>query len=347
MSPLAALYGAAARLRRTWYARDPRRSRRLQRPVISVGNLRVGGSGKTPVVAAIARMLLEAGERPAILSRGYGRRSSDPVLIVSDGTRVLATVDASGDEPQTLARALPGVRVVVAPTRFEAGAVAEGEMGATVHILDDGFQHVQLARDIDLLMLSPDDLSDAVLPAGRLREPLATAAVADALLVPATTDDAARVRAGIPAAPIAFGVATHLGGLRTVTGHAAVTAPAGKVVAVAGIARPERFVGSLRDAGIDVATTLLFKDHHWYGAEDLAGIARAVQQHGAEAVVTTEKDAARLAPLLVAGGLAADESQASSWLYLPLTVSFAPEDAFRAWLLDRLAAARSRNHEAA
>lgn len=350
MSPLATIYGAAARLRRSWYARDPRRARRLSRPVISVGNLRVGGSGKTPVVAAIARLLLEAGERPAILSRGYGRRSQEPVLVVSDGTRVLVPVDASGDEPQMLARALPGVPVVVARERVHAGLKAEGELGATVHILDDGFQHFQLARDVDLLLTSPEDLDDAVLPAGRLREPLATAAVADALLVPdlaaAGPLRAALSLLGAPAdgrtTPPAFGMTPHLGNLRTVSGHAVTPSPGGRVVAVAGIARPERFVRSLRDAGLDVATTLLFKDHHWYGAEDLAGIARAMQQHDAAAVVTTEKDAARLAPLLTSAGLAADEAHAASWLYLPLTVTIDPADAFRSWLLERLAAARTR-----
>ena len=172
------MYGAAATWRRRWYSRDPARARRLTRPVISVGNLRVGGSGKTPVVAHLAQLLVERGERPAVLTRGYARvRPKAGVTIVSDGTRVLEDVAASGDEPFMLARALPGVPVLVGADRFASGLLAESQLGVTVHLLDDGFQHVCLARDIDLLLVDEADLNDHVLPAGRLREPLAHAAM--------------------------------------------------------------------------------------------------------------------------------------------------------------------------
>jgi tetraacyldisaccharide 4'-kinase len=187
---LSSLYGAAASWRREWYARDPARVRRLSRPVISVGNLSVGGSGKTPIVAWLARRLLDLGERPAILSRGYGRRdAADGVTVVSDGVEIRAALRAAGDEPLMLARHLPGVPVVVAADRFLAGLLAERELGATLHVLDDGFQHVKLWRDLDLLLVQEADLSDRVLPAGRLREPLRNASRADALLVPAADPD--------------------------------------------------------------------------------------------------------------------------------------------------------------
>ena len=151
MNPLSAVYGRAARLRRSWYARRPHAQHRLQSPVISVGNLVVGGSGKTPVVAAVARLLLERGHRPSILSRGYARRDErDGVVVVSDGDRMIASVEASGDEPQMLARALPGVPVLVCPDRYLAGRLAETHFASTVHLLDDGFQHLQLARGTDL-----------------------------------------------------------------------------------------------------------------------------------------------------------------------------------------------------
>jgi tetraacyldisaccharide 4'-kinase len=182
-SAASALYGTAATWRRRWYAGHPSRRRRLERPVISVGNLNTGGSGKTPLVAHSAARLAARGERPAILSRGYARTSPTPgVTIVSDGAAVLASLEHSGDEPLMLARALPGVAVMVAANRYEAGRVAESTLGATVHVLDDGFQHLGLERDVDLLIAGAHDLSDRVLPAGRLREPLTAAAAADARL---------------------------------------------------------------------------------------------------------------------------------------------------------------------
>ena len=167
MSLLSGAYGRAARLRRAWYGGRPRRIRQLAQPVISVGNLTVGGSGKTPVVAALARLLIAVGERPAILTRGYGRRrGADGVVVVSSGHEVLVPTLQSGDEPQMLARALPGVPVLVSGDRHLAGRLAERTFGCTVHLLDDGFQHVQLARDVDLLVISTADLDERLLPWG-------------------------------------------------------------------------------------------------------------------------------------------------------------------------------------
>ena len=189
---LSAAYSAAAAWRRAWYARDPSRRHRLVCPVVSVGNLRVGGSGKTPMVGYIARLLVERGERPAVLTRGYGRRRHrDGVTIVSDGVRVCADLDEAGDEPLMLARALPGVSVLVGDDRYLCGLLAERRLGATVHLLDDGFQHLELERDVDLLLVAEDDLQDRPLPAGRLREGLAAGAAADAALITAGYDTAA------------------------------------------------------------------------------------------------------------------------------------------------------------
>jgi tetraacyldisaccharide 4'-kinase len=181
-------------LRRAWYARRSERRRRLAHPVISVGNLVAGGSGKTPAVISIARLLLARGERPVVLTRGYGRReTTDGVLIVSDGMRVLEAVARSGDEPQLIAQSAPGVPVLVSPDRYVAGAFAERTFDPTVSILDDGFQHVQLERDVDLLLVSSADLTERVLPSGLLREPLEAARFADALLVAGMDDEVASV----------------------------------------------------------------------------------------------------------------------------------------------------------
>lgn len=160
------------RARRLAAAADPAR-RRLERPVVSVGNLSVGGRGKSPVVALVARLLIASGERPAILSRGYGRARPEPgVTVVSDGRQVLAGIDTAGDEPLMLAHQVPGAIVCVAEDRALAGRLAETHLGATVHVLDDGFQHHRLARAADIVLLAAHDLTDRLLPFGRLREPL-------------------------------------------------------------------------------------------------------------------------------------------------------------------------------
>jgi tetraacyldisaccharide 4'-kinase len=323
LSVLSAVYGRVARLRRSWYEQRPHARRRLDRPVISVGNLVVGGSGKTPVVAAIARMLRDMGERPGVLSRGYARKhKADGVVVVSDGDGVLEPVERSGDEPQMLARALPGTPVLVSPDRYLAGRLAESRFGCTVLILDDGFQHLQLARTIDVLLMSPADLEERVLPSGRLREGLDAARGADALLVPGSADDVARVSAALNVAN-AFRVETRFGPLRPL-GEGEAPVPAGaRVVAVAGIARPERFFRAVREQGWNVVADLAFPDHHWYTPRDLASINNVAQETHARIVVTTEKDAVRV-------------GEQAWWAALPMQVVIEPEAQFASWLRGRL-----------
>ena len=298
--------------------------------MVSIGNLRVGGSGKTPLVAHIARLLLDRGERPAILSRGYARRvSSDEVTIVSDGTRVLADLDHAGDEPLMLARALTGVPVLVGRDRHRSGRVAEDRLGATLHLLDDGFQHVELERDVDLLAISEDDLTERLLPAGRLREPLETAAVADGLLVTASAEGGvARVARALGAHGAGvFTVSRALGPLRWVVPAGPLPVPeAGPVVAVSGIARPERFHADLAAAGWRVAATVVFPDHHLFTATDLERVAATARQASASAVLTTEKDAVRLESHPLTGLRVA---------VVPLVTTVTPVS-FVDWLLDRM-----------
>lgn len=340
MSLLSGLYGRAARFRRAWYGRHPHRVRQLRQPVVSVGNLVVGGSGKTPVVAAIARLLSASGERPAILSRGYGRqRSAGKVVVVGDGREILASPEASGDEPQMLARAQLGVPVLVAAERYLAGQLAEERFGCTVHLLDDGFQHVQLARDLDLLVVTRADLDEHVLPSGRLREPLEAAAGADALLVGDTDEDAAIIRERLGVGTI-FRIVRRYAAPKLVQpfGDPLPSSTGRRVVAVAGIARPERFFTALRAEGWDVATELVFRDHHWFTEHDVASIGRAAIDAHADLVMTTEKDAVRLHLV---------EGRRPIWAYLPLHVRIEPADAFGAWISDRVTAARRRRGVAA
>jgi tetraacyldisaccharide 4'-kinase len=336
MSLLSGVYGRAARFRRAWYGRHPARVRQLDHPVISVGNLVTGGSGKTPVVAALAKMLLASGEQPVILSRGYGRtRSADRVVIVSDGTRVLVPVRESGDEPQMLARALAGVPILVSADRYLAGRTAERQFRATVHLLDDGYQHFQLARDVNLLVMSSSDFDEQLLPTGRLREPLDAASAADALLVAGSEDDASVLSSRTGVSP-AFQVRASYGQPAVISGRRGEEYR--RVVAVAAIARPERFFSALAAEGWDVARRIVFRDHHWFSDRDIAAVRQAATQTGATLIVTTEKDAVRLEP----GRLAPEgDSTAAPWAYLPMHVAIEPA-AFETWIAARLAEARRR-----
>ena len=336
---LSELYARVAARRRRWYERHPDARRRLSRPVVSVGALAAGGRGKTPVAALVAGMLRDAGERPAILSRGYGRRvRADGVVVVSDAERVRAGVETAGDEPRMLAERLAGVPVLVGDDRYLAGRLAETRLGATVHVLDDGFQHLPLARDLDLLLVSPHDVDGRTLPLGRLRERPGTARLADALIVDGrdagesaavaerfgvATSFLLRRTLGVPRlvgngrppegdAPAVAGTAAAAGAgvegrVPAVAGIAAPAESAGagvgeRVLAVAGIAEPARFADALAAAGFDVAGMLAFADHHRFTAADVRRIAARASALRAPLVLTTEKDAVRLAPRLVPHG---------------------------------------------
>ena len=317
------LYAQLARSRRRYYQRHSDLRRRLARPVVSVGNLTVGGSGKTPIAAEIARLLLEHGDRPSILSRGYGRVSPvEGVVIVSNSSEVRADVAQAGDEPFMLATALPGCAVVVCGDRYLAGRVAEVELGCTVHVLDDGFQHFRLMRDLDLLVVAPEDLSDTrTLPFGRFREPLDAAASADAVLVAAggqLSAEEVRDRLKVNLAYVF---------------HRRVHPPDHDlpVFAFAGIAKPERFFGDLEQSGWKVTGRKSFPDHHWYTDDEVARIRRAARDAGAVRIVTTAKDLVRLRLQPSRLGSAADPEIVA----VRLEVSIEP--AFDLWLHERLA----------
>jgi tetraacyldisaccharide 4'-kinase len=322
------VYGSAVRWRRRWYLASPARQQHLSKPVISVGNLAAGGSGKTPLVASIARLLLERGERPSILSRGYARRvAGSGVTVVSDGSRVLADLDHAGDEPLMLARMLPGVPVLVSARRYESGRVAEERFGVTLHLLDDGFQHLALARDVDLLAVADDDLVDRLLPAGRLREPLTCAAAADALLVTASDPSSVDHIGKTLSAKRAFSVTRELGAIRWIVPAGPLPSPeGGPVLAVSGIARPQRFVESLAGAGWRIARSLAFADHHPFTAADMVRIASNARDAGTSVVLTTEKDAVRLESLELTGLRVAA---------VPLVATIHPP-VFIDWLLARI-----------
>jgi tetraacyldisaccharide 4'-kinase len=302
LAPLAALYGGAVSARLGAYRCGFLRVHRAARPVLSVGNVAVGGTGKTPFVRWLAHELLARGIRPSILTRGYGRASRGSV-VVSDGAGAVASVRASGDEAAALARALPRVPIVADRDRLAAARRVEDLVpDVGVHLLDDGFSHVGLARDLDVVLLdaTAPDAGGALLPEGRLREPLSSLARADLVVVTKCEQaDPAAARAlanrWAPGAPV-YHALTRVLGIRDDSGEEVRTEdlPGQTLVAVAALARPDAFFTTLRDLGIAPAGAVTFRDHDPYGQFALGRIERAAEESGATAVVTTEKDAVKL-----------------------------------------------------
>jgi tetraacyldisaccharide 4'-kinase len=299
--------------------------------VISVGNIAMGGRAKTPLVARIASILIAHGERPAILTRGYHRRRpEDGVVVVSDGTAILADGDRSGDEPLMLAESVPGAQVLVSDSRTTAGAIAERLFGATIHVLDDGFQHRALARDVDVVVVAPRDLAGRRLPFGRLRESPRSLSRADAVIVEAPVSEPPPQELS-RAAQALFRMRRVIGAPAFVGGASVTLDRSMPVVAVAAIAEPQRFRASLEADGWRVARLVTFRDHHWFTRADVDAIVRAAKEAGAPAIFTTAKDAVRfrsLVPLPLPLAV------------IPLDVVVEPADGFQAWLLDRVRATR-------
>jgi tetraacyldisaccharide 4'-kinase len=299
LMPLAVLYSAGARLRWRAFQQGWLKSRRLPRPVISVGNLTVGGSGKTPIVAQVAEILLRNGLKPSILTRGYGRQHGGDLLVVEPHYKRDPDPRTVGDEPSLLARALPQVPIVVCADRFRAGQFAEEHFGVDVHILDDGFQHFALQRDVDLVALDVTQqvLHGAVIPAGRLREPVSALSRADVVVLTRTEiqDPAAaeqQVKEINPRVAI-FRCATGLHSLSRARSHEEVKPEdhRGKpVAAFCGIGNPSAFYSDLRRWGFNPVAEVAFRDHHLYTLQDVQRLSRAAHEKGAAALLTTEKD---------------------------------------------------------
>jgi tetraacyldisaccharide 4'-kinase len=296
------LYGLGARGRRALYARGLLRVKRLPAPVVSVGNLTVGGTGKTPVVACLARLWQDRGQRVAILSRGYGGETQS-VTCISDGRHTYKKPPEVGEEPYWLARTLPGVAVYTGACRYAAGLAAWDQFKPDLFLLDDGFQHVQLHRDLDLVLLdaaSPFG-NGCLLPRGPLREPLPALAAAQGLIL--TRFDPERHQDQLAAIRRAFPDKTIL--TATIAPVSVTAYPGGHVeppsalrhralVAFAGLARPAVFAATLQELGADLKGFQIFADHHPYSREELDRVTETARALGAGALVTTAKDWARL-----------------------------------------------------
>lgn len=287
-------------MRHAAYRRGWITTRHLTCPVISVGNLTVGGTGKTPLVVWIARRLLASGHRPSILTRGYGRRRGARIIVLQPQPERAADPRTVGDEPAWLARELPEAPIIVAADRYQAGRIAEDRFQVDVHLLDDGFSHLALARDIDVVTLdSTIDLAhEALLPAGTLREPCTALARADLVVLtrveladPAPLE--AQVRGVNPRASI-FHSRTKLCSLIDLPSGAVQAPEALKekpVYSFCGLGNSEAFLSNLRSWGFSIAGYEPFRDHHVYHEAELRRLGARAQERGAEALVTTEKDA--------------------------------------------------------
>ncbi len=279
---LSHVFAAGVSARNALYNRHILPSRRLAGAVVSIGNLSVGGSGKTPFTIALGELLKARNIKFDVLSRGYGRK-----------TRGVLEVDPSGsshdfgDEPLLIARRL-GVPVIVGEDRYEAGRTAEKKLGIQLHLLDDGFQHRGLHRDFDIVLVTPDDARDRLLPAGRLREPLHALGRSDAVVLmsgatkesfPADGKMVWQARRGIE--------------LQNVSS---------RPVAFCGIARPQNFFAQLRTAGIELAAEAIYRDHHAYEEKDIRELLQVRQQSEANGFITTEKDLINLGPRRAALG---------------------------------------------
>jgi tetraacyldisaccharide 4'-kinase len=295
------LYAAGVRWRLKRYRTGRFKTYRLNAPVISVGNLTVGGTGKTPCTAFIANFLKADGLNVAILSRGYQRQSKG-LIEVSNGQEILCDAAQAGDEPYLLAQLCPGVRVVVNANRYEAGKWLEAQTKIDVFILDDGYQHLKLHRDLNLLLLDGNDPvgNGRVLPSGILREPLEEIARAEVVIgtrmATAVRDEIRAVlyffRDSTPPLFFAHHEITNYRLLNTATPLKSFKQA--RVAAFSGIAQPERFFADLQQKKLQLVYSQAFPDHHRYTAEEFAAFLQQARAQHAAALITTEKDAANL-----------------------------------------------------
>jgi len=272
------VYGVAVAVRNSLYDRDILKTRSLRWPVVSVGNISTGGSGKTPFVIMLAKLLAQRGVSVDVLSRGY-RRSTRGVLKVNPQ----GGADEFGDEPLLIARKL-GRPVIVGEDRYASGLEAEDACGCApqdpMHLLDDGFQHRRLHRDFDIVLLNTEDLNDELLPSGRLREPLSALQRADVVVV-----DRAFPPELLPRGQFDVWRSER---------QAQIPKIYGPLIAFCGVARPQRFFFDLRAAGLDIREEIVFRDHHRYTASDTQKLRAAQTRVPGSQLVTTEKDAINL-----------------------------------------------------
>lgn len=297
LAPLGQVYSLIQQLRAGLYRLGILKAQRLPRPVVSIGNITVGGTGKTPVTAYIARLLLGQGYKVAVLSRGYGGSLEGQSLVVSDGATIMLGPLECGDEPYLLASTVPGLMVVIGTDRYAAGQLALQQLVPDIFLLDDGFQHLRLCRDLNILLLDSSRPfgNGWTLPAGLLREPAAAARRADLVILTRSSEGVALVpqASGIPRCTSRH----RITGLLPLSGGQSALFSSlanSKVLAFAGIADPSSFFDELKSRGLNLVHTIRLPDHTTYTKSDLSAIMEAIDKYGAEVAITTEKDGVKL-----------------------------------------------------
>jgi tetraacyldisaccharide 4'-kinase len=322
LPPLSALYGAVTRTRLSLYQRGTFQTTKLDRPVISVGNMTVGGTGKTPLVEWIAKDVAARGKKVCILTRGYGRENPQRQVVVSDGENILATPTEAGDEPYLLATKLVGSAAVISNIdRSSAGRYAIENLGTDCFVLDDGFQHLRLARDLNVVTIDATNPWGAssgqgqLLPHGRLREPLAGLSRADCVVLTrcdqADNTDALteQIRDLIRGRPVFHSTMK--------ASYAQVVS--GPVAAFCAVGNPRSFFAQVKNSGYELVFEKAFRDHHGYSQTDVNSLVRAARDAGAQSLITTAKDAVKLRSL----------SFSIPWCVLEIEIALENEDAFR------------------
>ncbi len=334
--PFGPLYGLLMRLRSHMYTRDLWKRERMGVPVISVGNLTMGGSGKTPIVRFIADLLAKNQFRPAIISRGYGGKARDTINIVSDTKTIHLDAVSAGDEPFLLAESLPGIPVLTGVMRLLPCRFAVERLGCNILILDDGFQHLRVIRDIDLVLFNAAKPvgNNRIFPAGEMREPLSALSRAHAFLMTGMSEDLrcqveeyfGMLQKKFPGTPRFFSSYVPLECRDTMdSAPIPIDRLQSSVYGFCGIAHPERFLETLTKCGLRIKGFTPLEDHQGYDQHLLDKLCRLAEGQGAEALITTEKDMVKLRPL-------------SSRLPLyALIMSVEIDTSFSAFLLHRLA----------
>ena len=319
LPPLSALYGAVTRTRLSLYERGTFHTTKLDRPVISVGNMTVGGTGKTPLVEWIAKTIAAERKRVCILTRGYGRENPQRQVVVSDGRALLATAAEAGDEPYLLATKLLGSAAVISNIdRISAGRYAIEQLHTDCFVLDDAFQHLRLARDLNIVTIDATNPwgGGQLLPHGRLREPLSGLNRADCVVLTRCdqTDNTdaltTQIRDLIHDRPVFTSRMRFMKNLLTA---------AAPVAAFCAVGNPQSFFTQLHAAGYNVVYEKTFADHHSYTQHDVDDLLNAATRAGATSLITTAKDAVKLRSL----------SFTLPWHVFEIEIAIENDDAFR------------------
>lgn len=307
LAPFSSLYGKGISFRLWAYKSGIFKRKSLPGFVLSVGNITTGGTGKTPAVAMLADWAEKEGYETAILSRGYGGKYKEGVLEVSDGKKILAGPEESGDEPYLLATNLPGIPVIVSKKRFRAGLLAHKKHGCDFFILDDGFQHLELERDMDIVLVDSTNPfgNGHLLPRGPLREPVKSLSRAHAVIfthskaLKPVEDTQWFFKEAFTTADAYYG--GHLPGKIVFPEKKEVHEPSflkgKKIAAFAGIARPDVFEETLRELGANILYFRGFRDHHYYSEDEIKTLNKTREDSNADYLLTTEKDWVRISSL--------------------------------------------------